>query len=71
MFGRRRTPSAHPSLLIFCMDRPITRISLSLVLYRVPRSGFFSLWRRDRDRMDRVSTVDVPESPIASGARGP
>ena len=32
-----------------------------------------SLWRRDRILMDsyRVSMVDVPESPIASCARGP
>ena len=32
-----------------------------------------SLWRRDRNRMHsyRVSTVEFPESPIASGARGP
>ena len=38
--------------------------SLSVVL---------SLWRRDHNRMGsyRVSTVDVPESRIASGARGP
>ena len=30
-----------------------------------------SLWRRDRNRMDsyRVSTVDIPESSIASDAR--
>ena len=32
-----------------------------------------SLWRRDGNRMDwyRVSTVDVPESLITSGTRGP
>ena len=38
-----------------------------------PLQGFFSLWRRDRNHMDsyRVSTEDVPDSPIASGARGP
>ncbi|KAJ4442037.1 hypothetical protein ANN_11903 [Periplaneta americana] len=39
MFGRRRTPSARPSLLMFRIDRPKARISSSLVLYRVPRSG--------------------------------
>ena len=32
-----------------------------------------SLWRRDRNRMNscRVSIMEVPESPIASGARSP
>ena len=72
MFGMRRTPSARPSLLIFRTDHPIARISSSLVVYRVPRS-VLSLWRRDRNRLDsyRVSTVDVPESPVASDARGP
>ena len=71
MFGRRCAPSARPSLLMFRTDHPIIRISSSLVLYRVPRSGS-SLWRRDRNCMDsyQVTTVDVPESPIASGARG-
>ena len=43
MFGRRRKPSARPSLLIFLTDRPIARISSSLVLYRVPRSDSFTL----------------------------
>ena len=72
MFGRSHTPSARPSLLMFRIDRPIARISSSLVLYRVPRSGSFT-YRRDRNRMNsyRVGTVDVPASPIASGARGP
>ena len=32
-----------PSLLMSCIDRPIARISSSLVLYRVPRSGSFTL----------------------------
>ena len=41
MFGRRRTTSERPSLLMLRIDRPITRVSSSLVLYRVPRSGFF------------------------------
>ena len=70
--GRRSTPSARPSLLMFRIDRPIARISSSLVLYRVPRSVSFTL-ARDRNRIDsyRLSTVDVPESPIISGARGP
>ena len=73
MVGRRRSQSARPSSLMFHIDRPIARMCSSHVLYRVPRSGFFPLWRRDRNRMDsyRVSKVDVPESPIASGARGP
>ena len=37
-----------------------------------PSQWFFSLWRRDRNSMEsyRVSTLDVPESPIATGARG-
>ena len=65
MFGRRRTPSARPSLLMFCIDRPIARISSSLVLYRVPRS-VLSLWQRyNRRDSYRVSTVDVPESASA------
>ena len=34
MFGRRRTLSAHPSLLMFRIDRPIARVSSSLELYR-------------------------------------
>ena len=61
MFGRRRTPSERPSLLMFRIDHPIARISSYLVLYRVPRS-VLSQWRRDRNRVDsyRVSTVDVP-----------
>ena len=46
MFGRRRTPSARPSLLMFCIDRSIARINSSLVLYRVPRSGSFTLVKR-------------------------
>ena len=50
MFGRRRTLSARSSLLMFRIDRPIARISLFVVLYRVPRSGSL-LWRRDRNRM--------------------
>ena len=40
VFGSRRTPSGRPSLLMFRIDRPIARISSSLVLYRVPSSGF-------------------------------
>ena len=42
IFGRHRTPSARPSLLMFRADRPIVRISSSLVLYRIPRSGSYS-----------------------------
>ena len=56
MFGRRRTPSARPSCVI-----------------PDPSQCFLSHWQRNRIRMDsyRVSTIDVPESPISSGARGP
>ena len=46
IFGRRRTPSARPSLLMFRINRPISRISSSLVLYRVSRSGSFTLAKR-------------------------
>ena len=54
-FGRRHTPSARPSLLMFRIGRPIARIStgsLAVVL---------SPCRRDRFRMDsyRVSMVRV------------
>ena len=72
MFRRRRTPSARSSLLIFHIDPPIARISSSLCC-----TGslvlLLSLWQRDRNRMDSylVSTMDVSESPIFSGARGP
>ena len=43
MFGRRRSPSARPSLLIFRTDSPKARISSCPVLYRVLRSGSFTL----------------------------
>ena len=46
MFGRRRILSAGPSLLMFRIDRLISRISSSLVLYRVPGSGSFTLAKR-------------------------
>ena len=46
MFGRHRTPSAHPSLLMFPIDRPIARISSNLVMYWVSRSGTFTLAKR-------------------------
>ena len=70
MFGKLRTPSARPSLFMFRIDRPRARIRLSLVLYRIPRSGSLIL-ARDRNRMDSylVSTVDVPESPIPRSPR--
>ena len=48
MFGRSRTPSARPSLLMFHIDRPITRISSYLVFYLVPRSGSFTLVKRSQ-----------------------
>ena len=51
MFGMRRMPLAHPSLLNLHIGRPIIRISLSLVLYRVPRSCSFTLAKRSY-RMD-------------------
>ena len=62
MFGRRRTPWARPSFF-HVPYWPSYTGSLAVVL---------SLCRRDRNRMYsyRVSTVDVPEYPIASGARG-
>ena len=37
------TPTVHPSLLMFHTDHPTAWISWSLVLYRVPRSGSFTL----------------------------
>ena len=43
MFARHRKPSAHTSLFMFHTDRPIAWISSSLVLYRDPRSGSFTL----------------------------
>ena len=43
---KRCTPSERPSLLMFRTDRPIAQISSSLVLYRFPRSGSFSLAKR-------------------------
>ena len=64
MFGGHWTPSVHPSLLMFHIDRPIAQItllccpgSLTVVL---------SLWQRYRNCLDsyRASTVVVPESPI-------
>ena len=67
MNGRRRSRSACPSLLMFRTDHAIAVCctgALAVVL---------SLWRRDINHMDsyRVSMMDVPESPISSGARGP
>ena len=72
MFVRRCTPSVRPSLLMFRPDHPIARISSPLVLYRV-FALVLSLWRSDRNRMDsyRLSMLDVPEYPIASGTKGP
>ena len=46
MFGRHRTPSAHPSLLMFCIDCPVAWISSSLALYWVPHSSSFTLAKR-------------------------
>ena len=70
MFGRCHTPSAHPSLLMFCTDCPIAWIS-SLLCCTGSLAVVLSLWQRAHNRMDsyRVNTVDVPESPIASSAR--
>ena len=58
MLGRRRTPSAQPSLLMFRIDRPIARISLSLVLYG-SLAAVLSLWRSDRNRMDSGENDDT------------
>ena len=63
MFGRRHTPSARPSLLMFLIDRPIARISSYVVLYRVPRSGSFTLASRWQSRTLISSKY--------SGTRGP
>ena len=57
MFERHRTPSACKFLLMFSIDRPIARISSSLLLY--------SRWLISDYR---VNMVDVPESPIPSDA---
>ena len=46
MLGRRCTSSAHTPLLMFRIDRPIAWINSSLVLYRVPRSGSYTLANR-------------------------
>ena len=48
MYARRRSPSAHPPLLMFRIDRPIAPISSSLVLYRVPLSGSLTLAKRSQ-----------------------
>ena len=61
IFGKRRTQSACPSLLMSHIVRPIAQISSSLVLYRVPRSGsFLSQWRRYRNRMDSGEILEYP-----------
>ena len=49
MFGKDHTPSAHPSLLTFCIDRPF-------VLYWVPCSGSFTLEKRS-NYMDSFGRV--------------
>ena len=56
MFGKRRTPSARPSLLMFRFDRQNARLRSSLVLYQVRNS-------------DYVCTGDVPVSLTASGGK--
>ena len=48
MFGRRRTPSPRPSLLMFRTDRPIARLRSYFLLYRVPRSSSFILAKRSK-----------------------
>ena len=72
MFGRRRALSACPPLLMFRINRLIAR-QVHLLYCTGVLAVVLSVWRRDRNHMDsyRVSTVDVPESPITSGARGP
>ena len=70
MFGRHHSPSAHPTLLIFRIDRPIAW-KVHLLCYTGSFAVVISLWRR-YNCMDSywASTVDVSESPIASGTRG-
>ena len=41
MFGRHRTPSVRPSLLMFHIERPLAWISSSVVLYHAPSQWFF------------------------------
>ena len=43
MFGRHHTPSAPPSLFMFHIDCPITRISSSLIVGMVVDLGFTTL----------------------------
>ena len=65
MFGRHRTPSARPSLLMFRIDRPIARINSSRCCTG-HLAVILALWRMDRNRMDsyRVSKVDVLDLPF-------
>ena len=58
MFGRRRTPSAPTSLLMFRIERPISRTSSSIVLYRVTHSSSFTLAKRS-NRMDSSGEYGV------------
>ena len=73
IFRRRRTPSVRSFLLMFRIDRPIERISVNFFCCTGSLAVVLSLWWRDRNLMDsyRVSIADVPEFPIAIGARGP
>ena len=57
MFGSHRKLSARLSLLMFGIDRLIARISSSLVLYWVPRSGSFTL------------ELHIPAAPPSSSAQ--
>ena len=57
-FGRHRTPSVHPSLLMFRIDCPMAWISSSLVLYRV-LAVVLSLWQRDYNRIDSGENNDT------------
>ena len=58
MFGRRRTPSARPSLLIFRIERPIARIS-HLLCCTGSLAVVLSFWRRDRNLMDSWEDDDT------------
>ena len=55
--------SACPSLLMFLIERPIEWI---LVLYRVPRNGFFAFGEEILIAWTYI--MRVPVSPISSGA---
>ena len=65
MYGRRRTPSARPSLLVFRLTYS-TDMLISCVVPD-PSQWFFHFG----EEIIGYTTVDVPESHIVSDARGP